>query len=265
MPRREQMMRCVSSLADLQRAFTAALDSWDSTVPAGVTAHSGALTTRMNTYRRNVHASLIGVLENRFPVVARLTGPEFFRAMAQLYLKQNLPLSPVLLDYGGEFPDFIASFDPANDVPYLADVARLEWLQNEAYHAADAMPLTAQALAELKPDTLAKTVFHLHPSMRLLRSPFPILAIWRTNAHDADIRPVDAAASGDDLLIVRPHLDVEIHVLPPGAFVLFGELAAGQCLADAATTASRSDHLNLQQALAGLIAAGCIVDYSHAT
>jgi hypothetical protein len=252
-------------LAELQQAFTNALDTWDASAPQGVTAHSGALAARMNTYRRNVHASLIGVLENRFPVVARLTGPEFFRAMARVYLTSNMPQSPVLLDYGGGFPGFIAGFAPAADVPYLADVARLEWLQNETFHAADATPLDAQDLAELRPDTLAQTVFQLHPSMRLMGSRFPILAIWRTNTHDVDVRSIDLTLSGDDLLIVRPQLDIEMHRLPPGAFVLFSELAAGHTLGAAAgIAASRSDHLNLQQALAGLISSGCIIGYSRA-
>jgi hypothetical protein len=253
-----------TSLADLQQAFVAALARWEAAAPPGVAAHSGALTGRMNTYRRNVQASLIGVLENRFPVVARLTGLEFFRAMAQVYLKQNMPRSPVLLDYGGDFAGFIAGFAPAADVPYLADIAHFEWLQNEAYHAADATPLDAEALSAIDPTTLPQTVFHLHPSLRLLASPYPVLAIWRTNTHDAEVQPIDFAVPGDDLLIVRPHFDVEILRLPPSAYAFVGALAAGHSLAAAAAEASRNDHLNLQQALAGLITSGSIVGYAQA-
>jgi hypothetical protein len=37
------------------------------------------------------------------------------------------PLSPILLKYGGRFPTFIETFRPTSSLPYLADVARLEW------------------------------------------------------------------------------------------------------------------------------------------
>ncbi len=252
----------MSSLAELQHAFTHALADWQAASPAGVIAHTGVTKARFDAYRRNVQASLIGVLEARFPVVARLTGTEFFRAMSQAYLRIEPPRSAVLLAYGGGFAGFVAGFSPAADLPYLADVARLEWLQHEAYHAADAAPLTAAALAAIAPEALAATTLTLHPSLRLLATPFPVLAIWQTNTHDAVVQVVDLAAGADALLIARPHLDVEIRRLPTAALPFIADLAAGLGLGEAAEcAASRADHLDLQRALASVISAGCIAGY----
>ena len=70
-------------------------------------------TRRFGVYRNNVYSSLIDVLQARFPVVSRLVGEEFFRAMARVYVEQEPPRSAVLLRYGASFPDFVASFAPA--------------------------------------------------------------------------------------------------------------------------------------------------------
>src|SRR3546814_9077986 len=83
------------------------------------------------------------------------------------------PSSPVLLHYGAEFPDFIASFPPAESLPYLADVARIERAATEAYHECEALPLILSALADVPPDRAPMLRFRLHPSLRLVRSPYP--------------------------------------------------------------------------------------------
>src|SRR5439155_8010965 len=142
-------------------------------------------------------------LKDAFPAVGRIVGEDFFRAMARTYVLQALPASPILLDYGGSFPDFIAGFEPAATLPYLADVARTERAWNEAYHAAEAAPLDPSAFAAIPPDQVAHIRLAFHPSLRIVRSPFPALTIWRMNVDDGVPQPVDFAVA-EDILIVRP-------------------------------------------------------------
>src|SRR3546814_5903028 len=68
---------------------------------------------------------------------SRIVGDEIFRAMARVYVASAPPHSPIMLDYGASFPDFIERFEPATTLPYLADVARIERAWIEAYHAAE--------------------------------------------------------------------------------------------------------------------------------
>jgi hypothetical protein len=254
----------VPSLAELQADFVRALRDRHAPSPDAVTSHTSARpVARFDVYRRNVHASLIQLLEARFPAVARLTGEEFFRAMALAFVTAALPRSPVLIGYGEDFPDFAERFEPAADLAYLADVARLEWLQHAAYHAADAKSLTATDLAVIPPDALPAVQFRLHPSLRLLTSPYPVLAIWRTNREDTEVKQVALDAGADALLILRPALDVEVRRLPPGAATFIDALAQGQPLAEAAAIASaQSDHFELHKVLAGVISAGAISGYT---
>src|SRR5207237_10685968 len=148
--------RSVPPLADRQRAFSEALLDRDRPVPPGPVGPDGEPSPRrFGVYRNNVVASLAAALKDTFPAICRIVGEEFFGAMARSYVLQAPPASPILLDYGDSFPDFIAGFEPAATLPYLADVARIERAWNEAYHAAEAAPLDPTAFAAVPPDQVA--------------------------------------------------------------------------------------------------------------
>lgn len=197
---------------------------------------------------------LIGALEERFPVVLRLVGPAFFRGMAQRYVELEPPRSPILFRYGATFPGFIESFPPAASLPYLADVARLEFARGIAYHAANASPLTARAFADLDEDALAATTVRLHPSVTLMSSRFPIVSIWEAHQGGPDVAPIGWEAEA--ALVARPHLEVETRKLPPGGYVFLRELANGSTLLTAlAAGAAQATEFDPAANLALLIAA----------
>jgi hypothetical protein len=207
-------------IAELQRDFAAAVLDAERDVPTPLSRKSGGPPARrFGIYRNNVYASLIEVLGGRFPVVTRLVGDDFFRAMARAYIKQAPPRSPVLLDYGVGFPDFVAAFAPAAEVPYLADVASLEWARHSSYHAADRTPLPLSELASAVHQA-EDAVLELHPSLSLVSSQYPVVSIWELNAQAADVPPTRLEAGGEDALALRPHLNVEVRRLPLGAALM---------------------------------------------
>src|SRR5580700_6166991 len=101
---------------------------------------------RYNVYRNNVTVSLIDALAATYPAVQRITGVDFFRAMARFHVRATPPTSPLLFEYGRDFPAFIESYEYAQNMPWLADVARIERAWLDAYHAEDAASLPAQLL-----------------------------------------------------------------------------------------------------------------------
>ena len=140
----------MNQLADTQNAFACALLDAARAVPATIRgAARRRADRRFAVYRNNVVAGLIDALAQRFPVVCRLVGDEFFRAMARVYVTARPPTSPLMMLYGETFPDFIDEFAPAAALPYLGDVARLELARGRAYHAADAVPAGPQIFAGL--------------------------------------------------------------------------------------------------------------------
>ena len=246
--------------AELEGAFARAVLEAGAAVPGPLVRKAGGTPSRrFGVYRNNVYASLIDVLANRFPVTARLVGDEFFRAMARVYVEKDPPRSPVLLRYGEGFADFAADFPPAEPVPYLADVMRLEWAWHAAYHAADAEPLSLAALSEAVGGA-AEARLTLHPSLHVVRSPYPVITIWQLAARDGENEPARLPAEGEDALVVRPKLEVEVRRLPEGGAAFVLALKGGASLQEAAARAiDESSAFDLAANLAGLMGCGAFI------
>jgi hypothetical protein len=205
---------------------------------------------RMAVYRNNVAASLVGVLRAHFPVTQRIVGEEFFEAAAVAFVRRAPPVSPVLAEYGGGFAAFLEGFAPAAELPYLPDVARLEWARIVAYNAADDAPIGIERLAAAS--DLGAVRLRLHPAVQVVASPWPIVSIWETNTHDAEARRIGPDADGESALVTRPALDVRVARLPPDAPSFLDAVRRGLPLAEAAAD------VDLASTLATLFTAGAI-------
>jgi Putative DNA-binding domain len=247
--------------ASLQTSFADALLDADRPIPGGVIAHNTTLPARrFGVYRNNVVTGLVKVLASRFPVVEKIVGDEFFAAMARVFVTEQPPRSPLLAAYGECFPAFVAAFEPARELIYLADVARLEAARTRAYHAADAAPVEADQFAMLDGEAAGGLRIHTHPSIEIVRSQFPIVTIWAMNSGEMELAPIEDWR-GEDALVARPHLDVQVRTLPPGGAAFLLALAAGQSLGEAAEAAVADDpDFDLTCNLAGLIGSGLARD-----
>lgn len=249
--------------APTQASFAAALLDAGKPVPEGVTSYTGNQPARrFAVYRNNVVASLVEALGVRFPAINRIVGEEFFNAMARVFVAAHPPRSPLLMTYGDDFPDFIAGFEPAGELPYLADVARLEAARTRAYHAEDAEPVDPNLLRSIDPEALGGIRFVPHPSAEVVRSRHPIVIIWAMNAGEAKLGPIENWRP-EDALVARPRLDVEVRSLPAGGAAFLAALIAGNTLADAVEAAAVEDaEFDLAANLAGLIGAGLVIGFS---
>ena len=245
-----------------QAAFAAALFDPQRPCPEGVFSANGAdPASRFVVYRNNVQSSLINALADGYPVVSQLVGEEFFRAMAALYMQSCPPQSPFLNDYGKDFAGFIDSFAPAASVPYLADVARLERLRVQAYHAADAQPLSHEQIAAAlsDPHVLSELTVGFHPSLNLLTSAYAVVDIWAVHQRDATLAGINPD-HGQYALVLRNDLEVEVFAIDHGASTFIQNLRLGQPLSQALETAPAFD---LSQTLALLISHNVITHLRH--
>lgn len=198
-----------------QDLFRAALLDGARPVPEGLCDGLGrAAGRRFNVYRNNVAVALTEALSTGFPVIAKLLGKANMDGLAGLFLRRHPPASPVMMLYGDGFPAFLASQPQLDRFGYLPDVARLELALRQSYHAADTDPFDPQALAALSPDDLIACQLILAPSVRLIRSDWPIHDIWRMNTEDGAPKP---RAQAQDVVITRPEFDPVPHLLPPEA------------------------------------------------
>lgn len=261
----------MAELSDVQRDFADALRDVGRAVPVAIAQQNGHVSNkRFSVYRNNVYVSLVEALRAQFPVIERLVSYDFFRSMARIYVEQNLPRSPLLFQYGRSFPDFLETFEKVEDLAYLADVARIEFARTQSYHAADASSLSAQELAKIPAERFGGAILELHPSLRLIGSIYPIFSIWRANAGggtaivagEEDIPSINLDQGGEDVMVLRPELQVEISFLPNGGFHFLSALKNGETIAAAAETIFEGcEAFDLGALLQDLILTGAFTGY----
>lgn len=246
-----------------QSTFQAALLSPDEPRPEGLSDGEGRPAgRRFDVYRNNVAVSLTEALETAFPVIRKLVGDANFKLLAGAFLRQHPPTSPLMMHYGREMPDFLAVFGPTSSLGYLPDVARLELALRESYHAADAEPIDPQKLQETDTERLMASRLTLAPSLRLVRSAWPIHAIWAYNMNNGP-KP---EAGAQDVAVLRSELDPEPTLLPLGGGTFLDRLLAGSTLGAAYETVLKSvETFDLAQTLAILIGANSITDIGDPT
>ena len=246
----------------LQADFAACLLDPERPLPVGLRAWNGSdPAARMAVHRNNVVSSLIDALADTCPVVQAMVGVEFFRAMASVFVRQHPPRSRILACYGEGFADFIAGFAPARVMPELADMARLEAARVRAYHAADAEPVSAQAVAQAMAagDRIGELHLQLHPSLSLIESPHPVAWIWADHQEDLEPQPLDVDREGA-ALVLRHRLEVLVLPIDPGTAAFVSALQQGQALGEAAAHATAAAAgFDLSMTLALLLGHGALV------
>ncbi|MDP5084216.1 MAG: putative DNA-binding domain-containing protein [Yoonia sp.] len=239
-----------------QAAFRNAMLDPAAAVPAGIiNPDGGQAAKRFDVYRNNVAVSLSDALEAAFPIVRKLVGDQFFRAMAGIYLRKHPPKSPLMMFYGHAMPQFLRRFPPAQTLGYLPDIAAVELALRHAYHAADATPVTPQEFADLAPDALMGVRLRIAPAVQTVASSYPIHAIYRANTSDTAPKPVMQAEA---ILITRPAFDPELHRINAAAATCIEALKSGQTLGQAMATAD--DTLDLGQVLGLLLAQSAVTE-----
>ena len=227
----------MNSASNMHDAFASALLE-PAQIPAGLCNGADGAAGRFGVHRNNMMVALVDALAVAFPVTRELVGGDFFAAMARDYVRIDPPRSPVMSAYGAGFADFIARHAAVAGVAYLSDVARLERLRSEAFHAADADTLDSRQWNALlvDPARLASTRVLLQPACRWLSTAHPVLSIWQAHQHadaqrDAMLAALDLGI-GEDVLVHRPQWDVQQVALPVGGIDWLDALHTGATLGE---------------------------------
>lgn len=230
-----------------QAAFAQALLDPSAPTPSGLFSHNGSdPRVRFNVYRNNVVSSLLAALADSTPALAAWLGSDRFAELALAYLHQQAPSSPVLNHYGAGFADFMTGYTLGAGCPQLASLARLELARTEAYHAADAQVLGVPELQAAFGDQKRLPALHirLHPSVRLLHSPWPVARLWAEHAGQS--LPNQASATSlsegpESLLVSRCGQAVEVMPIDLSSLHFYQALAQGLALAPALAWAADAD------------------------
>lgn len=223
---------------------------------------------RLQVYRNNLYASLGSALAAVYPVVARLVGETYFRQLARAYVARHPSTSGNLHAFGDRLPAFLRAQASLGALPYLADVAALEWASHEVYHESDGTDFDMAPFAQVPPVAQPRIRLHLQLATRFVASPYPVLAIWTANqSHDDEgVTPVALDEGGVRLLVARAGFEVEYRVLGRAEDRWLRALAEGRTLAVALQAALDVDAgFDLGATLGRHLALGSFRSWSLAT
>jgi hypothetical protein len=218
-------------LLELQQDFRRfLLDRHPTGLPAAISDDGLQAEARLQIYRNHVTLALREALRATFPVTHRLVGETFFARLATEFIAAHPPRSPCLNEFGAELSAFVTDFAPAAALPYLSDMARLEWALNQAWHSSIEPPLQAATMATIDADVLANSTLRLQPSLQLITSQWPIEAIWRVNQPGKDGSGVDLMMGGCELVVWREGDDAVFQSVPHGTAEFVRSMLLGQTL-----------------------------------
>ncbi len=245
-----------------QTDFTRAVLDPSLSAPPGLSNPDGAQASkRFDVYRNNVTVSLINALSTAFPAIAKILGEENFKRVANVYLRQHPPTSPLLMFYGAEMPEFLADFEPVKSLGYLPDLARLELALRRSYHAEDASSVSPETFQSLPADQLMASRLRFAPSVMLERSRWPVEAIWRFQMEEGAPEP---SAGGQNVLVTRPEFDPVVTALPPGGGTFVATLMKSTKFANAVDSATEQvPDFDLTQTFGILIAGAAITELNE--
>ncbi len=240
-------------LPELQRGFAHALRG-ERGKALPLRAHGLSGERRLQVYRHNYESALLAALRAVYPVTERLVGEEFFAAAAAHYVAANPSHSGNIQDYGGALPLFLNDYAPAAPVPYLGDVAALEWRRLQAAVAAPHQPMDLKALAEVPEEMLPELRFHHQPAARAYDSRFPVLSIWEFCQDPHPEGELDLEQGGECVLFSRPALDVHMRRVSPGEYAFLRALCRGESFAVACRAALEQEpDFDVQERFATLV------------
>lgn len=253
----------MSKLADLQKQiFTSLVEE----VPMDVNALKNkflSVEQSLAIYRNSFRAALLNAMREVYEVCVKLVGDEFFNAMAMDYIKQTPSYSENIGHYGEEFSAFIANFPHTKDLPYLSDVAHLEWAWYQALHAENVRPFNSAGLAALSEEAHEHIVFTLPPSMTLLESDYPIHEIWRLNQMTVESNDtVDLGQGGVKLAVWRHEMDMRMDVLAENEWVLLQAIAHGVSMGELDGVLGEAELAHVSDLLAQFVRAGWIAGWT---
>lgn len=249
------------ALLEVQRRFAAALDGAAGEAAmlpllAGDPERAQAL---LGIYRGNSVANVTAALRLAFPVCTQIAGDEYFDALARRYRDVEPSRHGDLTFHGAGFARFLDSFEPVRALPFLPDVARLEWAVHEASMAADVDAAGSALFAGVDADALADARVRTVPGFAVLSSAYPVADIWLAHTGDGialeevDLRQAQCA------VVWREGWRVRVAGLEPAGYALWVALLEGATLGEAWGTARALDEaFDLGAAIGLALTRGCL-------
>ena len=188
---------------------------------------------RLAVYAGGYLARMREALEEVYEAVRHIVGARAFAELAATYATRYASHDYNLSLAGRHLPEFLAASALAESLPFLPDLARLEWLVCEAFHAFDTPPLNPSTVASRSLEEWMETVLIFQPSVKVLASPWPILDVWAARAQPRESVNIELVDRAQRVLVFRQDGQTRCELLDARQHALLAELLAGRTLGEA--------------------------------
>ncbi|MGH7197193.1 MAG: MNIO family bufferin maturase [Candidatus Omnitrophota bacterium] len=187
---------------------------------------------RMSVYADGYPLRVRESLAEVFDAVHHVLGDERFKEVSFAYA-DKFGAEDYNLNYAGRhFAEYLADSAFRKNFPFLADLAKLEWLIWEAFHAFDGPPLSPERIAGIPLEEWEGARIRFQPSVQLVSSVWPVLDVWRARKDDPGKVKIDGTQS-QRVLVGRSGLEVRCEPLKENQYRLLEALLAGKSLGEA--------------------------------
>ncbi|MBS0215355.1 MAG: putative DNA-binding domain-containing protein [Proteobacteria bacterium] len=183
---------------------------------------------RLRIYGDAYRLRLIDILAGDFPVLHALVGEEIFEALADGYLHAHPSRHPSVRHFGHDFAAWLQRHGHPSIRVALAD---FEWLQGEAFDAADADAIAMEDIAALPADAWPRLRLTLHPAIRRVRVPDCIPLMVEAH-HAGHPLPSGDGCDPSDWLLWRDDFRVHWRLLDADEAALLGMAVDGATFAE---------------------------------
>lgn len=220
------------SLGQFQAAFIDALYLRPAPQLVALTEHPA-----FAVYRNTVLAGCVDALRANFPSVEAVVGPAWMQDAAAAYAQRTPPDDPRLIHYGAAFADFLEQLQAQHGLPYLADVARLDFAWCEAFSAPHDPCLVLADLAGISATDLANSYLAPRSSVRWRWfAQHPAFSLWR-HGREGLAWPQDQPWIAEGALLSGTGEGVAQHALALGGCIFLDACAQGLPLEQASALA----------------------------
>lgn len=217
---------------------------------------------RLQIYRNNVFLTQIEVLQKLYPVIEQLVGQGFFNASAREYVKQYPSTVRSLHDYGDKFAEFLAGFVHAQALPYLPEVAHLEWACHEVLYGRNDEPFDLMRLKDIAETDYGEIKFKLNSASRLFDFQYPVLQIWQICREDNNDEKIELHEGGEKVLVIKKQQEIIFEKLTDGEYEFLSAINKQEKFTEVCKAALKAEPaIDIQSCLQQHLMRGTIVDY----
>ena len=170
----------MSALTDLQSDFQSfLLDGSERMLDRVTGTPKVSAETRLAIYYDAYRLRLLEALTSNYPILRAWIGDEEFEMAGIAYIAAHPSRHFSIRYFGHRLPEYLATTEPWNDRPYLAEIASLEWALSETFDAENGAVMGIEDMARIPVQDWPMMRLQLHPAVRRLNLRWNVPIIWK--------------------------------------------------------------------------------------